>query len=380
VILLKASPLHGLRFYRELVGIAGIVTACSLGAFFSQAPSLFAVIHALHGISLFAAAQILGGAFLSCSLLFSLPFFVESALYLEEGVAVGASIAAATLVAGGDALRYRAVPTPGRLDDLLAYVTVSGVTIFLLTAVLRNRERIVARDERIQALDSAVNSLSNANRAFQIYADSIEAQSAEEERKRITRELHDTVGYALTSIIMTINAEKVLLGEVRPDASELLDSMRLQAEQTLEETRRILYRLRAIPTGAPAGLAAIEHLMRTFQSATGVVVELRRGNYPHTCGSAIDEVILRFIQEGLLNAFRHGKATRVTVNLWQRERELSVSIWDNGSGSAAIAEGIGLQGMRERFGSLGGHVDPHDAPDGFEIVGVIPIARSAIDA
>jgi signal transduction histidine kinase len=378
--LLWGTPLPAQRFFREFVACLAIAAACSIGAFLLDTRRLFAVTHAIHGVSVVAIAQILGGASLATVLLVSIPFFVESALYLGVHGALGSSILVMALLAGGDLLRYGRTPRPDMLENLLAYIAVSAAGISALTIMVRNREWIVARDERIDALDSVVSSLSNANRAFQLYANSIEAQSAEDERKRITRELHDTVGYALTNIIMTVNAEKVLLGELPPDASELLDSMRRQAEETLEETRRILYRLRAANTTTPVGLSAIDHLVRTFQAATGVAVELRRGNYPDSCGSEIDAVVYRFIQEGLINAFRHGKATRVAVNLWQRARELSVSIWDNGVGSTTIDEGIGLKGMRERFASLGGHIDPHDTVDGFEVVAVIPIVKSVVDA
>jgi signal transduction histidine kinase len=373
-------PVPVSQFQRELVFFVLLSAACSAAGLLIDSSTVFVVSHVLHGASVVVVAQILGAARLESALFISIPYFAESAVYLGPRAALGASITVATLVAAGGILRYATTHRPEAMVDLLAYLVVAAVLLFALIAMARYREKLVSREERIGALDSAVSSLSSANRAFQLYADSIQTRSAEEERKRITRELHDTVGYALTNITMTVNAVRVLLGEMRPDVATLLDSMRRQAEGTLEETRRILYRLRAVHAAGLVGVAAIDHLVRTFHSATGVTVELRSGNYPETCGSEIDEVVYRLIQEGLINAFRHGRATRVTVNLWQRERELSVRIWDNGVGSTSIGEGIGLTGMRERFASLGGHINPRATADGFEIVGVIPIVKSVVDA
>ncbi len=89
----------------------------------------------------------------------------------------------------------------------------------------------------------------------------------------------------------------------------------------------------------------------------------------------------RIVQEGLTNAFRHGKATRVRINLWQTEGEILVSVLDNGRGIApgtSVTDGIGLAGMRERLAEYGGEIRLGPVVDGFELAATIPYAVGGI--
>jgi signal transduction histidine kinase len=90
-------------------------------------------------------------------------------------------------------------------------------------------------------------------------------------------------------------------------------------------------------------------------------------------------MIYRLIQQGLTNAFRHGKADSVRVNLWRADTEIRVTIADNGKGSEDVQEGIGLQGMRERLSTVGGRIETRSRPDGFELSAAIPAEACDID-
>jgi signal transduction histidine kinase len=87
----------------------------------------------------------------------------------------------------------------------------------------------------------------------------------------------------------------------------------------------------------------------------------------------IDLVLYRMIQEGLTNAFRHGKATLITVRLWIFQSELIVRIHDNGQGSPEIKKGIGLQGMEERIKKIHGRLEAKNVVDGFVVIAWIPL-------
>jgi signal transduction histidine kinase len=243
---------------------------------------------------------------------------------------------------------------------------------WLATLAGRYREWIVHRDQQITAITDTMANLSNANQAFQSYAGTVESASATKERNRITRELHDTVGYVLTNVIMSMTAAKVLAKDRPSSLPELLENTRTQAEDALSQTRRILHELREVREPSSEGLKAIFHMSRSFQEATGVAVDVHYGNLPFSLGPHIDEAIERLVQEGLTNSLRHGKATRVRIKLWQTESEIQISLRDDGMGIGAIVEGIGLKGMRERLEFLGGYVNPHNVEDGFELIAGIP--------
>jgi signal transduction histidine kinase len=174
---------------------------------------------------------------------------------------------------------------------------------------------------------------------------------------------------------MTMSAAKALVRDEPDAAVELLDNTRRLSQDCLQETRGILYRLRSLKGGQDVGVRALGRLVSSFSRATGISAEFHHGNVPWTFGERVDAVIYRLVQEGLTNAFRHGKADRIRVMLWLAGGELRLSVWDNGRGAQTIDQGIGLSGMRERLESLGGRLNPHNTVDGFELSVVIPLPR-----
>jgi len=242
--------------------------------------------------------------------------------------------------------------------------------------MLLYREKVIDLTKTLDAMVATVTKLSNANRAFQLYADTIELQSRDDERNLIARELHDVIGYALTNIAMGMNAGNILLRVNSKELPRLLEETRHQAEDALVESRKILHRLRSMKNAHPQGLKAVFHMCRTFQEVTGIKVNVNYGNLPWTLGDEIDDVIYRFIQEGLTNAIRHGQARSIRINFWQTESEIRLAVVDDGKGLMKnTSEGIGLTGMRERFASVGGQVNLANAFEGCELRGVIPFRR-----
>jgi signal transduction histidine kinase len=343
----------------------------------------FRVLHACRLACLASLFLLLGRASpISCALL-SFPYLVETALFDRQWIAVAWDSAAlpffciAALSQGFTA----GMELGEALSFMLTYVLTTVPAAGLAFVAVYHREENVRHSAEIRELASTVRNLVDANMALQLYAHNIETESAEKERGRITRELHDMIGYALTNVIVMMNAAPVLLRDEPEALEELFGKIRAQAEGALAETRSILRRLRDIQPFEPIGLRAIWHLTRGFQGATGVEVKLNLGNLPSSFGHKLDSVLFRLIQEGLTNAFRHGKATRVRINLWLTEGEILVSVLDNGSvlaPGAEISEGIGLAGMRERLSEYGGQVKWRMVVDGFELLAQIPYGMGEI--
>ena len=221
-------------------------------------------------------------------------------------------------------------------------------------------------------LDSAVTELSHAQDGLMDDATSTRMLSTVEERNRITREIHDTIGYTLTNVSMMLEAAQDLAREEPPKLIETLRSAREQSRQGLDDIRQALHLLRDKEERRPVGLVAVQRMTQTFARATGIRVEVEYGNMPMSCGEECDGVIYHFIQEGLTNAFRHGQATAIRVALWIEKRHYRISVRDNGTGAENLSEGIGLLGMRERLGKLGGTLMVRNVIDGFEIIASVP--------
>jgi signal transduction histidine kinase len=228
---------------------------------------------------------------------------------------------------------------------------------------------------KVRHLNSVIDRLSEANLDFQRYVHSVEYSAVNSERRRLSREIHDSVGYSLTNILMTLEAAKDLMESNGVKARDALDRSITEARSCLEETRRTMRRIRSEELRETVGLQAIAHLTRSFSEGTGMHISVEYGNAPESLGAKLDLVLFRIVQEGLTNAFRHGMASQVRITLWVEEGMLLVTVSDNGKGSEEVVDGLGLSGMRERVKGVGGSVDFHSGPDGFRVRSILPLEQ-----
>ena len=257
----------------------------------------------------------------------------------------------------------------GVLDYCWNFGLVVGALSAGLRALIGELDR---RDLEHDRLSLAVTRLSLANTDFQRYAELVEEKSKQGERRRISREIHDTVGYALTNIRMMMEAATRVADKGSQEVKPLLAQARAQAETGLAETRAALRALRSLGETALSGLRAFQHVTRAFSDATGVEVDVDYGNLPWVLDPEVDGAIYRLLQESMTNAFRHGGATHVSVRFSAREREIEVMVRDNGRGAEEVEEGIGLAGMRERVERLGGRLSARNITGGFEVLACLP--------
>jgi len=261
------------------------------------------------------------------------------------------------------------------LHDLTATAMYSLVIIVITLMLKKSADRCTDKTKRIVHLDSAITQLSDANIGFQSYVKNLEIQTLIEERKRVSREIHDTVGYVLTNIIMMMEAAALLSDKKKLKRNEILFTARDQAQKGLAETRAALRHLRNETIVKTYGINMIEELVSVFRQATGIDIKVEYGNLSGFTNDKIDAIIFRTIQEGMTNAFRHGMATVIRINFWITENTLRVSIHDNGKGSKEIVDGIGVAGMRERISDIGGKIDIRNVDDGFKIDVEIPLEQ-----
>jgi two-component system sensor histidine kinase UhpB len=165
----------------------------------------------------------------------------------------------------------------------------------------------------------------------------------EEERRRVSSELHDEVGQALTGLLLRLSA----LAELVPTAARSeVENARESVRSTLHEVRSISARLRPGVLHELGLLAALRGLAHGVEDSTGLRVHL---SLPSACelSPETELVIYRVMQESLTNVVRHADATTATVSLSADEHELVLVVADDGIGRLGPA-GTGLQGMHER--------------------------------
>jgi signal transduction histidine kinase len=361
------------EFPSDLQILAFFSLSCSIFAFFTKHRIRFRAALAVRAVALFALACASSRAAVPTASLLLYVFIIETTAYLRTRPAVAVGLAM-TLAWITGTLIY---PPPDGIEiryiASLSFLAIS--TIILGARLTWYREGLVDAREQLHAQDEAIAKLTAANRDYQHYASDAEGKSAENERNRITRELHDTIGYALTNLIMMMNAGKLLARKNPEAAEEVFENGKQQADGALREVRRILYKIRELEDSRPRGMAAIAKLCNVFKTVTGVDVETSYGNLPISLGDSIDAALYRLVQEGITNAFKHGGARRVRISLWRGARDIEILVWDDGRGSDAAQEGLGLKGMRERFAAIGGQVGTRNVADGFELYATIPIKQ-----
>ena len=245
-----------------------------------------------------------------------------------------------------------------------------------LSAMIRfQRDNQISSKELNRYLNEATLQLAQANLELQDYAVMAEQEAISNERKRLAREMHDTLAYTLTNLVMMLEASLDLSSGNR---EELLNHLRLardQAKEGLVGVRSALQALRPVHLEEENGLTAIYHLIQTFTKATRIKVELNLGDAPLILGEEADWAAYRLVQEGMTNALRHGKATLIEISFYQERNGVRINIRDNGKGMENSSQGgFGLLGMRERIEKLGGELSANNqAGKGFVLSAWIPL-------
>jgi PAS domain S-box-containing protein len=187
----------------------------------------------------------------------------------------------------------------------------------------------------------------------------------EKERTAIARELHDELGQVLTALRM----DAVWLGE-RLRQTDLKASDRALAmcrliDNTIDEVRGLATRLRPGVLDDLGLIDALEWYIMDFEKRTGIVCAFKHGRVPSIDGIGATAAY-RIVQEALTNVTRHAGATQVKISLQPEKGMLTLAVVDNGRGfnlqEIAASECLGLAGMRERAGLLGGSLEIRSRP------------------
>lgn len=263
---------------------------------------------------------------------------------------------------------------PSIIFDYYLPFVLSGLFLAAFGSLMtRHREHIVNLTESRNHIMERLVELAKEAAVYQDYAIDAGASAAESERLRITRDIHDIVGYTLTNNIMLMESALHLIKDNPLALPTVIETARSSAEDGLEQIRDAMYRLRQQKSDHPTGLDAIARLLRVFQTATGIEIRHDYANMPASISADVDSAIYHLIQEALVNSFRHGKAAEVRVQFWYDEKSVQVQVRDLGVGSVRVEEGIGLRGMRERIEHLGGNLNVGTVADGFLVSASVPL-------
>ena len=208
-------------------------------------------------------------------------------------------------------------------------------------------------------------------------------KAQEEERKRISRELHDETGQALMVIRLYLG---MLDGTVKTDeAKAKIGELLGVVDRTIEGIRRIIGRLSPLVLQELGMISAIRKEAKDLAKTAGVRAHVEISDHFGRLDPVIETAIYRVVQESLHNVAKHAQAQNVEIHLERRGETLKLRIEDDGVGIRAVTNParptFGLAGMQERISTLGGQMKVASRPgEGTKITITVPIRKAAAGA
>lgn len=241
------------------------------------------------------------------------------------------------------------------------------LTFHIMLAFTMTMAKVLLREQHSrQDAESLAAALERSNVQLREYAEQVEMLAIMQERSRLARDIHDTLGHYLTA--MSIQLEKATVIQPRqPEVARAsVQRAKSLADEALREVRHSVGMLRSGATG----FALQEALERLIGRMTSASLDIRlsvEGN-PDQLAEPLLMSLYRAAQEGLTNVQKHAAASKAHLKVIIREGQVQMVIEDNGRGfdpetvTSAAGSGYGLRGLRERLRLLGGSLDVSSQP------------------
>ena len=358
-------------------GLVELLTRTSVSAGYHDDSTTLIVLTVASGLSLAALwwsplASLIGAVALLAAQALAGYEFTAAAV----GVVIVASFATVTFDTARRAIAAGFAVAAGLVVVLIALPSFSWKTA-LATWLALSLVWVVAVVIRVYR-----GSIERAERRAALFAADREARAREaviEERARMARELHDSVGHALNVVVLHAGAAQRMV-ETKPAlAREALESIETAGRQALGDIERMLGILRApddeTSYDKTPGMSQLETLCEQVREA-GLPVELTVAGEVHPLPASLDLTAYRLVQESLTNTLKHAGKTRALVRVEYGEDALSIEVLDDGRGvtPTTVGGGRGLVGMRERVATFRGElVAGPRAEGGFAVRARLPL-------
>jgi signal transduction histidine kinase len=241
---------------------------------------------------------------------------------------------------------------------------------------------LVRADEARRESERLLAELQDAHEQLRTYAERVEELAVVEERNRLAREMHDTLGHRLTVAAVQLEGAQRLCPQDPERAAGMVGTVREQVRGALSELRQTVAKLRQ-PLEVDLQLrSALSRLARHYEAATGLTVHLMLPEESTDLPDTHRLALFRTAQEALTNVQRHAEAREVWLQLAQHGATITLLVSDNGKGIQPADEdgGFGLRGLNERAAQLGGEFFLEPRPGGGTQLSIsLPLPVEMID-
>ena len=226
-----------------------------------------------------------------------------------------------------------------------------NIVVFMISLLFYILSAITERHR----IEEELRMASQANRELNSYLALSEKIAEDRERKRIAREIHDTLGHALTGISAGIDAVKVLVDIDTNRAKEQLNNVSVVVRDGIRDVRGSLNKMRPGALENNTLKEALIKIMREYEAISNLEIHLRYEWDNIDLDIAKEDIVFRVIQESITNSVRHGHAKTIWIELLEEESYV-MTIQDDGVGFDELHYGYGLKQMQERLMIIGGSV------------------------
>ena len=256
-----------------------------------------------------------------------------------------------------------------RVNGQMLFPAIADIMLYVFVFVLVLSER--GQREQKLAYEILTKELNYVNHQLKESIALSENLASEAERRQIVGEIHDSLGYHLTGLILTLEAGKKLMSRDVEAGKTNLDKA-LQISRTALNAVRELVAVKKEVNFEFSLTARLKEMVQEVRSLTGLQIDLDIKNRDIGLSGKEQFHIYRIFQEAITNTLRHANADRAQIYISGNRELLNFLYWDNGSGTERIEAGNGLKGMQHRISDMGGIISFQSQPGiDFKIEGCI---------
>ncbi|MDO3661967.1 sensor histidine kinase [Bacillus sp. C28GYM-DRY-1] len=271
----------------------------------------------------------------------------------------------------------------GSLNSIIGNITIMiGLYVFFSSMRFRREARREAERNHAELakmhvqLEQAHAELQKAHAELQEASVLSLRYAVLEERTRIARDIHDSIGHELTSVIVQLQSLPYILKSSKEDSEKVIQNVLAIARECLQEVRSVVHQMGR--SESMVSLTALRGLIHQVEERSGLHVSfdtssLSEESWPQN----VSETIYRILQEALTNIIRHAHASHAAAVISNDETHLYVTITDDGHFTGNLTCGFGMTGMKKRAEKAGGSLSFSAVqPSGLQIELALPLTTT----
>jgi signal transduction histidine kinase len=252
---------------------------------------------------------------------------------------------------------------------LTLYALVAVLTLFHYELVGRYAAKVSVQEDRMEELRADRQRLAKRLSENEDYIRTNEHMSKLEERNRLSQQIHDGIGHAMTGALIQMEAAKRLIRTDPATAETLLQNAIGISKEGIEQIRLTLKNVK--PPQEQLGLNRLKMTVEAFGASTNLLTTVVHHGNMEVITPQQWRIIYENVTEALTNAAKYAQASAVHVEVTVLGRVIKAVVADNGRGVDKVVKGLGLRGMEERAAAVNGTVIA-DGTRGFTVTTLLP--------